>query len=331
SRFATTYYHQYGPGGRVMEFFNWFKDDALKFEDAMYKSRKAVVDKFSSGGKADPRWLDAWMKTKVDYNLYTSDSRIVPSLAGLGAGGPGAAALGVWSEPPYATIGLGTGTMASYARPFQHVHFYEIDRYIREFSLPPEGVRTYFSYLKEARERSANVQVLMGDARLRMGLPYGPYNDAAEVAGEGKAGGPDGFYHMMVVDAFSSDAIPVHLLTKESMEMYFSKLAPRGVLCVHTSNRHLHLAPVTANVAKHIEMEDPDQTEFWVTVEEGSAKGQKWMLTKDKTTIGKDKKSDWVLEDADGEHARITKSDDWFYVEDAGSKAGTFVNGIKAL
>ena len=58
------------------------------------------------------------------------------------------------------------------------------------------------------------------------------------------------YYHMMVVDAFSSDAIPVHLLTMESFEMYFKHLAPEGVLCVHTSNRFVDLPKVVAAVAQ---------------------------------------------------------------------------------
>lgn len=194
-----------------------------------------------------------------------------------------------WSEPAYATIGLGTGTMASYARPYQTVHFYEIDDRIKRLSLPVRpGDRTYFTYLEEARKRGANVNVLMGDARLRMAEPWN-YKDSSDPAKANAdinqwwqdsgldrlnpksdeykdkfaeffdrlhelRGGPESFYHLIVVDAFSSDAIPVHLITMEAIEMYMSRLVPEGVLCVHTSNRHVELVPVVAKVANAIEL-----------------------------------------------------------------------------
>src|SRR5207302_122395 len=62
----------------------------------------------------------------------------------------------------------------------------------------------------------------------------------------------DNYYHAMVVDAFSSDAIPVHLITEESIAQYFKKLAPGGVLLVHTSNRHVNLVAPVSDVAKHL-------------------------------------------------------------------------------
>src|SRR5262249_14123983 len=153
--------------------------------------------------------------------------------------------VGLWSEPPYATIGLGTGTMASYGRPFQHVHFYEIDNLVKKLSLPPRGSEAYFTYLQQAKDRGAEVQGLMGDARLRMAQPYKNFNEFGDTIKPDVllrdqsrdslvAGGPENFYHLMVVDAFSSDAIPVHLITKQAIEMYFAKLVPEGVLCVHT-------------------------------------------------------------------------------------------------
>jgi hypothetical protein len=209
SRLATTYYHQMGPVGRAMEKFNWFKDKM---------------------------------------NHFNSDARMPTALAAAGAAAAGPVGLPVdalaslWTEPPYATIGLGTGTMASYGRPFQHVDFYEIDNVIRGLSLPPPGKLLYFNYLHEAQGRGAIVNVRMGDARTRMAMKYED------------GGGPDNFYHLMVVDAFSSDAIPVHLITKEAIAMYFTKLAEEGVLCVHTSNRHVDLVKVVADVADSLHL-----------------------------------------------------------------------------
>jgi len=166
-----------------------------------------------------------------------------------------------WSEPPFATIGLGTGTMASYARPFQHMHFYEIDNHIVRLSLPKAGGHAWFTYIQGAMNRGVNLHIFMGDARLRMALPWDP-NQEEILDGtlrpdrtprkEYKGGGPDGFYHLMVVDAFSSDAIPVHLVNKQSIAMYFTKLDEKGILCVHTSNRHVDLVKVVADVTKSL-------------------------------------------------------------------------------
>jgi hypothetical protein len=234
TRLATTYYHRLGPAGRVMELFNWF-----------------------------PNSPD---------NVYTADARMPTAIVGhlmgdLGAGTlPIASFTNLWSEPPYATIGLGTGTMASYGRPYQHVHYYEIDNHIRKLSLPgnthfysydkADDIRgkRYFTYLDGAIRRGSQVEVLMGDARLRMALPYGNFAqfaaDESKYLTENKEppGGPEHFYHMMVVDAFSSDAIPAHLITKEAIRMYFKHLTEEGVLCVHTSNRYVSLPKVVAAV-----------------------------------------------------------------------------------
>jgi hypothetical protein len=233
SRLATTYYHRLGPAGRVMEQYNWFPNSP----DNVY-------------------WADARMPAAA-----------VGHLMGDLAGGvmPMASLVNMWSEPPYATIGLGTGTMASYGRPYQHVHYYEIDDHIRWLSLPRKayyhyfdegtGGKRYFTYLHEAIQRGSEVQVLMGDARLRMALPYGNFaqfmRDERKYLAEHNnepPGGPESFYHMMVVDAFSSDAIPAHLITKEAIRMYFRHLSEKGILCVHTSNRYVSLPKVVAAV-----------------------------------------------------------------------------------
>jgi hypothetical protein len=135
----------------------------------------------------------------------------------------------------------------------------------------------YFNYLEQAIERGCTLQVLMGDARLRMALPYKNHYKKLE-PGDTPGGGPDNFYHMMVVDAFSSDAIPAHLLTKQAFELYFKKLVPEGVLCVHTSNRFVDLPKVVSAVAQdlglfhrrgHDNNDDHDRGHFtseWVMV-----------------------------------------------------------------
>ena len=133
SRLATTYYHRYGPVGVVMEQDNWFK------------------------GKQNTFWSDVRQPVSMVGQIAAS----------LGVGNlPLATLVQTWSEPPFATIGLGTGTMASYARPYQHLTYYEIDEVIRQFSLPEtEGQQARFTYLQGAIRRGANLEVIMGDAR----------------------------------------------------------------------------------------------------------------------------------------------------------------------
>ena len=86
----------------------------------------------------------------------------------------------------------------------------------------------YFTYLTNCQ---VTPQIRMGDARLTL------------------AREPDGQFDVLLIDAFSSDAIPIHLLTRQAVEMYFQKLAPHGLLMVHLSNRHLRLGPVVAGTA----------------------------------------------------------------------------------
>ena len=272
SRTATTYYHRTGPVGMAMERFDWF----VKLGEFDMKGDIRDVAGFwaITEDKSDAAVKLLGEKGGVKMPLYSSDARMPAALIGS-ATVPLGQLVTLWSEPPYATIGLGTGTMASYARPFQHMHFYEIDDRVRRYSLPDApNVEPYFAYLSDARKRGAQVEVLMGDARLRMALPWQPQdpNDPTKDLDLDKLwkdygpekmkeyhdkvmalrGGPDSFYHLIVVDAFSSDAIPVHLLTRESLKIYLQKLAPGGVLCIHTSNRHLGLVPVVVDVAGSI-------------------------------------------------------------------------------
>jgi hypothetical protein len=131
-----------------------------------------------------------------------------------------------------AVIGLGTGTMAAFARPGDVITFYEIDPKVRDIATN----RFYFGYVPEAISRGAVVRIEMGDARIRMD----------EVRKER----PGERYDLIVVDAFSSDAIPVHLLTREALRLYFEMLNIRGLLVLHLSNRYLSLEPVVANLAE---------------------------------------------------------------------------------
>ncbi len=131
-----------------------------------------------------------------------------------------------------AVIGLGTGTLAAYARPGDRVTFYEIDRLVRDVAFDPR----YFTYTADARDRAASLRMELGDARIRM-----------EAVRRER---PQERYDVILVDAFTSDAIPVHLLTREALRLYFDMLEPRGILALHISNRYLRLEPVLANLAE---------------------------------------------------------------------------------
>jgi hypothetical protein len=134
-------------------------------------------------------------------------------------------------------VGLGTGTIAAYGRPGQRITFYEIDPAVVQIARNPK----LFTYLADCRAR---VEVIVGDARLSLaqGSSDGNRDDPLP------HGQPPRF-DLLLVDAFSSDAIPVHLLTREALALYFRRLAVHGVLAVHISNRHLDLEPVLGNLA----------------------------------------------------------------------------------
>ncbi len=125
-----------------------------------------------------------------------------------------------------AIVGLGAGTLAAYARPAQDWTFYEIDPAIERIA---RDIR-YFTYLRDSRSKS--LDVVLGDARLRL-------REA-----------PDRAYRLIVLDAFSSDSLPVHLVTREAIGLYRSKLAEGGILAVNLSNRYLDLDPLMGRQAE---------------------------------------------------------------------------------
>jgi hypothetical protein len=126
-----------------------------------------------------------------------------------------------------AVVGLGAGTMASYGEPGQEFTFYEINPAVERIARNP----SYFTYLSDCR---ANWSVKLGDARLSL------------------TQAPDHYYDLIAVDAFSSDAIPVHLITREAIELYFDKLREDGILALHISNRYLDLEPVARDLASDL-------------------------------------------------------------------------------
>ena len=122
-----------------------------------------------------------------------------------------------------AVVGLGTGSLIAYSRPGQRWTFYELDPTVVRLAENP----TYFRFLSDA---FAPYRIVLGDARLSL----------EEIEEE---------YDLIIVDAFSSDAIPVHLLTAEAVALYRSRLRPGGWIAFHTSNRFIDFSPVLANIA----------------------------------------------------------------------------------
>jgi SAM-dependent methyltransferase len=124
-----------------------------------------------------------------------------------------------------ALVGLGVGSLAAYGRDGERMVYYEIDPDVVRIARNPN----LFTFLHDSM---AQVDVVLGDARLRL-------EDA-----------PDGRYGLIVLDAFSSDSIPVHLMTREAVALYLDKLAPNGILAMHISNRYLELEGVVGRIAQ---------------------------------------------------------------------------------
>ncbi|MHB8271327.1 spermidine synthase [Bradyrhizobium sp.] len=136
-----------------------------------------------------------------------------------------------------AVIGLGSGTLTCASEPGEDWKFFEIDQSMVDTARDPK----YFTFIQNCEP---DLKPVIGDARLTF------------------AKEPDGIYDLIIVDAYSSDAIPIHLATEEAMEIYKQKLAPQGAVVMHVSNRHLELASVVVGIA------DANDLKSWVYSED---------------------------------------------------------------
>ena len=157
-----------------------------------------------------------------------------------------------------AILGLGCGTLAAYGRAGDILRIYEIN------PLVPEIAQSEFTYLKDT---PAKVELVLGDGRLQI-----------------EAEPPDQLFDMLVMDAFSGDSVPVHLITREAFGIYFRHLKPNGILAVNISNTYLDLEPVMERAANaygkvalayHFTPEDDDILCF----------GCSWTLIMDRATL----------------------------------------------
>jgi hypothetical protein len=148
-----------------------------------------------------------------------------------------------------AAIGLGAGTLTCAAHPDESWRFFEIDQTMVDTARDPK----YFSYIQNC---APDFKPVIGDARLTF------------------AKEPDGAYDIIIVDAYSSDAIPIHLATREAMAIYKAKLAPQGAVVMHVSNRHLELESVVVGIAAANELKS------WV-YDEGSDRDDEYIFSTD--------------------------------------------------
>jgi spermidine synthase len=130
-------------------------------------------------------------------------------------------------------VGLGIGTLASYGNPEDYIRFYEINPEVTRIAHDAR----YFTYLKDCR---AGLEVIPGDARLSM-------------ESELKSRQPQDF-NLLAIDAFSGDAIPVHLLTQEAFQIYLQQVKADGIIAVHITNTYFDLRPVLQKVAEHFNL-----------------------------------------------------------------------------
>jgi hypothetical protein len=172
-----------------------------------------------------------------------------------------------------AVIGLGSGTLTCSSQPGENWKFFEIDQSMVDTAKDPK----YFTYIRNCEP---DLKPVIGDARLTF------------------AREPDGVYDLIIVDAYSSDAIPIHLATEEAMEIYKDKLAPHGAVVMHVSNRHLELASVVVGIA------DANDLKSWVYNEDSGRDNEYIFATnvvisaRDASDVGKLASSDkWALTD----------------------------------
>lgn len=187
--------------------------------------------------------------------VFRADLRTLPTTYYAHASGVGLALDLCCDHRPrrVGVIGLGSGTIAAYGRAGDVFRFYDINPAVEPIA------RTYFTYL---RDSPATIDVVTGDARVSL---------AAEAPQR---------YDVLVIDAFSGDAIPVHLITAQALDLYRRHLTPNGIVAFHVSNRFLELPPVVEQLARHAGL----KTAF---ISSGSVSSQ------DVNT------SDWVLVTAD--------------------------------
>jgi hypothetical protein len=204
-----------------------------------------------TNGRIEHGWqymLPMWSRQPTSYYSPTSGVGVaVEYLRQSGARSPAGDSIS------FGVIGLGVGTICGWAERGDYICYYDINPQVVEIS------QTYFTYLRDC---PAPVDIRLGDARLQL--------ERELLEGTGRQ------YDLLIADAFSSDSIPIHLLTVEALEIYRKRLTDRGIMAIHTSNRFLELANIVRGIADHLGMhavfidDDPEDDNFnassWVLV-----------------------------------------------------------------
>lgn len=179
-------------------------------------------------------------------------------------------------------IGLGTGSVACFAREGQSYTYFEIDPLVAKFASNP----AYFSYLSDC---TPDAKIVLGDGRLTL---------ATE---------PEGAFNLLLIDAFSSDAVPAHLITREAVALYLSRLSEDGILVMHVSNNHMALADVVARIGRDLDV--PMIHQFYAADDTGSGKyrsqsSEVVILARDEAALAKFNRDDrWQRLVADNSRA----------------------------
>ena len=182
-----------------------------------------------------------------------------------------------------AVVGLGTGSVACFARPGQDYVYYEIDPLVAQFA----SDERYFTYLSEC---TPDADIILGDGRLSL---------AAE---------PASSFNLILIDAFSSASVPAHLLTREAVDLYMSRLSDDGVVVMHVSNKHMNLTSLVARIAGDLDLSarykyysaDPDQPSMYhaqssqvVVLANNEAAFDTFALDEDWSVLESDGKRPW--------------------------------------
>lgn len=169
-----------------------------------------------------------------------------------------------------AVVGLGSGALATYVRPQQELTFYEIDTALERIARN----QAYFTFLSTCGDRC---RVVIGDARIELALATQRYD-------------------LIVLDAFSSDTIPVHLLTREALSIYLSHLERGGIMAFHISSRHLELGPVLGRLAGSLGLTALEKKNFNLSPQQVAAGGSA---------------SDWLVVGRNSSELKPFQRDDW--------------------